>query len=252
MSSLSADHKNLSKLKESVSELRGSLQQLKSQMNNLMGQLADDRLRDIDSRHNKKLIELTVHRMSNTDLDTYYKALDKALMHFHSIKMKEINEVLKDYWRTVYRGKDIDEIYIKSAQNIENKRRNYSYSVMMKTGDTELEMRGRCSAGQRVLASLLIRLALADTFCLTCGVLALDEPTTNLDAKNIRAFASALNEILNKRREQTNFQLIVITHDENFVDEIGRRSHCSHYFRVYKDANQHSKIRKQALEDDQD
>ena len=60
-------------------------------------------------------------------------------------------------------------------------------------------MRGRCSAGQKVLASLLIRLALAETFCLQCGVLALDEPTTNLDQANIRAFAKALNVIISKR-----------------------------------------------------
>jgi DNA repair protein RAD50 len=33
-----------------------------------------------------------------------------------------------------------------------------------------------------VLACLIIRLALAETFCLNCGILALDEPTTNLDA----------------------------------------------------------------------
>ena len=32
-----------------------------------------------------------------------------------------------------------------------------------------------------------------------CGVLALDEPTTNLDQANIRAFAKALNNIINKR-----------------------------------------------------
>lgn len=54
------------------------------------------------------------------------------------------------------------------------------------TGDTELDMRGRCSAGQKVLASMLIRLALAETFCADCGILALDEPTTNLDSKNSR------------------------------------------------------------------
>ena len=70
-----------------------------------------------------------------------------------------------------------------------------------------MDMRGRCSAvsffvnpsyfttsrvwfvvhevffslsnqGQRVLASIVIRLALAETFCLNCGVMALDEPTT--------------------------------------------------------------------------
>lgn len=34
----------------------------------------------------------------------------------------------------------------------------------------------------QVLACLVIRLALAETFCLNCGILALDEPTTNLDA----------------------------------------------------------------------
>jgi len=52
----------------------------------------------------------------------------------------------------------------------------------MVVGGAELEMRGRCSAGQKVLACLVIRLALAETFCLSCGILALDEPTTNLDA----------------------------------------------------------------------
>ncbi len=52
----------------------------------------------------------------------------------------------------------------------------------MYSGAAELEMRGRCSAGQKVLACLIIRLALAETFCLNCGILALDEPTTNLDA----------------------------------------------------------------------
>lgn len=33
-------------------------------------------------------------------------------------------------------------------------------------------------------ASVVIRLALAETFCVSCGILALDEPTTNLDHNN--------------------------------------------------------------------
>ncbi len=110
-------------------------------------------------------------------------------------------------------------------------------------------MRGRCSSGQKVLASLLIRLALAETFCLQCGVLALDEPTTNLDSANVRAFAAALTEIINKRREQKNFQLILITHDEQFVEEIGKRAHADYYYRVSKDDNQKSRIRKQPIRD---
>ena len=92
----------------------------------------------------------------------------------------------------------------------------------MTKGDTRLDMRGRCSAGQKVLASLVIRLALAESFCINCGILALDEPTTNLDRANIESLAQAINEIIKNRRQQANFQLIVITHDEEFVQMIGR------------------------------
>ena len=66
----------------------------------------------------------------------------------------------------------------------------------MLKGDTALDMRGRCSAGQKVLASIIIRLALAETFCVNCGLLALDEPTTNLDKDNIEGLAQALADIV--------------------------------------------------------
>ena len=69
----------------------------------------------------------------------------------------------------------------------------------------------------QVLACLIIRLALAETFCLHCGILALDEPTTNLDAANSTALAEALNSLMESRQAQSNFQLIVITHDEQCV-----------------------------------
>lgn len=48
----------------------------------------------------------------------------------------------------------------------------------------------------QVLASLIIRLALAETFCLNCGILALDEPTTNLDRENIESLAHALVKLV--------------------------------------------------------
>ena len=66
------------------------------------------------------------------------------------------------------------------------------FQVVMIKGDVALDMRGRCSAGQKVLASLIIRLALAETFCLNCGILTLDEPTTNLDEENIESLANQL------------------------------------------------------------
>jgi DNA repair protein RAD50 len=53
-------------------------------------------------------------------------------------------------------------------------------------------MRGRCSAGQKVLAAIIIRLALAETFSVNCGIFTLDEPTTNLDRDNIESLAENL------------------------------------------------------------
>ena len=44
------------------------------------------------------------------------------------------------------------------------------------------------------MASIIIRLALADSFCANCGVLTLDEPTTNLDYENKEALAKCLAE----------------------------------------------------------
>jgi DNA repair protein RAD50 len=50
-------------------------------------------------------------------------------------------------------------------------------------------MKGHSSTGQRVLASIVIRLALAQIFCLDTQILALDEPTANLDKEHIQNLA---------------------------------------------------------------
>ena len=127
--------------------------------------------------------------------------------------------------------------------------------------DAEMDMRGRCSAGQKVLASILIRLALAECFGTNCGVcacplkiaanggpanrtqlIALDEPTTNLDRDNIRSLAESLHDIIRARQKQANFQLIVITHDEEFLRYMKCADFCDHYYRLTRSDRQKSII----------
>jgi DNA repair protein RAD50 len=130
------------------------------------------------------------------------------MMKYHNEKMKEINKTLSDFWKMTYKGNDIDTIEIKSdVEKGQNLRiRSFNYRIVIKTfDDTELDMRGRCSAGQKVLSSIIIRLSLAETFCSNCGILALDEPTTNLDAENIEGLANALIEIIESRKKQDSF-----------------------------------------------
>jgi DNA repair protein RAD50 len=157
---------------------------------------------------------------------------DRALQDFHTLKIKEINKIIRELWQLIYQGQDIDTIEIQSGSDLSDNdgfivptttttatssgsgSRSYNYRVVMKKGDIPLDMRGRCSAGQKVLAAIVIRLALAETFCLNCGILALDEPTTNLDDANKLGLASALAKLIIGRSKQQNFQLVCITHDE--------------------------------------
>lgn len=72
--------------------------------------------------------------------------------------------------------------------------------MMVHETGTEVEMRGRCSAGQKMLASLLIRIALAEVFGGSCSMIALDEPTTNLDESKVEGMAIVLADIIAERR----------------------------------------------------
>ncbi|NXT18989.1 RAD50 protein, partial [Syrrhaptes paradoxus] len=211
-------------------------------------ELRESQFKDAEEKYREMMIVMRTTELVNKDLDLYYKALDKAIMTFHSMKMEEINKIIRDLWRSTYRGQDIEYIEIRSDadENVSasDKRRSYNYRVVMIKGDTALDMRGRCSAGQKVLASLIIRLALAETFCLNCGILALDEPTTNLDRENIESLAHALVEIIKSRSQQRNFQLLVITHDEDFVELLGRSEYVEMFYRIKKNIDQCSEIMK--------
>lgn len=172
-------------------------------------------------------------------------------MEYHKLKMEEINRIVEELWRNTYQGTDVDRILIRSEGHDEKSgaNRSYNYRVCMVKQDAELDMRGRCSAGQKVLASIIIRLALAECFGVNCGLIALDEPTTNLDRDNIRSLAESLHGIIRARQQQANFQLIIITHDEEFLKFMKCADFCDHYFRISRDERQKSRIEKQSIAD---
>uniref|UniRef100_A0A669F2G7 RAD50 double strand break repair protein n=1 Tax=Oreochromis niloticus TaxID=8128 RepID=A0A669F2G7_ORENI len=208
-------------------------------------QLEEDQYGKAEELHRDKMIEMRTTQLLSKDLKLYEEALDQAIVKFHSMKMDEINQNIRDLWRSTYRGQDIEYIEIRSeVEERSEGRRSYNYRVVMMKGDADVNMRGRCSAGQKVLASLIIRLALAEAFCLDCGILALDEPTTNLDRENIKSLADALVEIIRTRSQQRHFQLLIITHDEDFVQLLVRSGCIQHFYRISKNQDQNSEITK--------
>ncbi|KAG1739598.1 hypothetical protein EDB19DRAFT_1828817 [Suillus lakei] len=186
--------------------------------------------KEINKRYTDQLVKVKMSDMANNDLEKYGKALDNAIMKYHSLKMEEVNDIMRHLWNKTYQGTDIDGIKIRSDVEGGASKRSYNYRVVMTKDQVEMDMRGRCSAGQKMLASIIIRLALSDSFGQNCGILALDEPTNALDVENIDALAESLVDIINERKNHSNFQLIIITHDENFLRKLGQAEVMEYYW----------------------
>ncbi|KAJ2415414.1 DNA repair protein rad50 [Coemansia sp. RSA 2530] len=239
-------HAQLSRLTSERAGLQGETKQLEDQARRLAHELSTD-YQDIEQLFVKQLVLCKTEELANEDLETYGKALDSAIMRYHSLKMQDINKIIRELWINTYQGNDIDTIEIRSEMEGARNSRSHNYRVVMIKGGHAIDMRGRCSAGQKVLACLIIRLALAETFSVNCGILALDEPTTNLDQENIDSLARSLARIIKSRQEQRNFQLIVITHDEIFMQLLGKSEYADYYWRVYKDENQCSVFARRSI-----
>ncbi|OAG05936.1 P-loop containing nucleoside triphosphate hydrolase protein [Paraphaeosphaeria sporulosa] len=197
--------------------------------------------------YRKAHITVETTKAACDDLSRYGSALEQAILKFHTIKMDEINKIIDELWRNAYQGTDVDTVRIRSDNDGGARNRTTNYRVVMVKRDNEMDMRGRCSAGQKVLASIVIRLALAECFGTNCGLIALDEPTTNLDQQNIRGLAESLSQIIQIRRKQANFQLLVITHDEQFLREMNCADYTDVYWRVGRDKEQQSYIERQNI-----
>lgn len=198
--------------------------------------------------YKSSLIKEIVEKHVVEDIDKYHSALDQAIMTIHQEKMSRLNSVIGHLWKGTYQGSDIETIFV-NAENDGPKttaaasaRRTFDYNVVMKRTDgATLNMRGRASAGQRVLASLIIRLALAECFC-DCGILALDEPTTNLDRRNIKKFAQMLGELAHNASHQLKTQFIIITHDSEFVEQLCNFGSIESFYHVSKNDKGYSTV----------
>ncbi|KAL3087237.1 hypothetical protein niasHT_020500 [Heterodera trifolii] len=184
-----------------IQQKTGEQLQLKRKVDELRTQLEEKRYAQAQELYTAKSVERKVTAEAIDDLERYYKVLDNAIIGFHQQKMEQINQILHELWVRVYQGNDIDTIKIKSQPvSGAEKKKSYDYSVVMSVDQVDIDMRDRCSAGQKVLASILIRVALADVFAGNCRILALDEPTTNLDEDKVENIGEMLNSLIQIRK----------------------------------------------------
>nr|XP_003704846.1 PREDICTED: DNA repair protein RAD50 [Megachile rotundata] len=226
--------------------IKGNQEELERAVKQFSDELKKDIYRQARKNHKTKCIELTVVEETISNLKAYSKVLDVAMIEYHEERMSTVNRIMREMWRLVYTGTDTTSIEIRTdaTEGIGNLRRTYNYKLVQTKHGREIDMKGRCSAGQKVLASIIIRLALAETFCKNCGVLALDEPTTNLDQENADSLASALATVVKLRAQhQKNFQLIVISHDEKFLLKLAELNNNKGFYELYRKYSGYTAVR---------
>uniref|UniRef100_A0A915EDG1 Zinc-hook domain-containing protein n=1 Tax=Ditylenchus dipsaci TaxID=166011 RepID=A0A915EDG1_9BILA len=261
-----------STLNNLIYQKSGEQTQIATKIKELAKELNNPRYTKAKQNYLDKLIERAVTQSTIEDLGKYWKVLDDAIISFHQQKMAQINQILKELWMRVYKGNDIESIKIKSQPVTGGeKKKSYDYSVVMVVDQVEIDMRDHCSAGQKVLAAILIRIALADVFAGNCPILALDEPTTNLDADKVENVGMMLKSLIEVRNEmssqddddmysqsqaptpsangqpkegQRSLQLLVITHDKRLVDHLYLACRPEWIYGLSKDENGTSRIRK--------
>ncbi|XP_012527415.1 DNA repair protein RAD50 [Monomorium pharaonis] len=218
----------------------GNQEELERVIRQYTQELRKEEYRLARRNYTKKCIELTVQEDTIANLQAYNKILDKAMLEYHEERMSTVNKIMKKLWKHVYKGTDTTSIEIctEPTEGVGSNRRSYNYKLVQTKHGCKMDMKGRCSAGQKVLASIIIRLALAETFCKNCGILALDEPTTNLDEENANSLADMLTKVVELRsRHQKNFQLIIISHDEKFLQKLADLNNHKQFHELYRKQN---------------
>uniref|UniRef100_A0A0C9QJL4 Rad50_1 protein n=1 Tax=Fopius arisanus TaxID=64838 RepID=A0A0C9QJL4_9HYME len=221
-----------------VNKASGIRGEIEKNIDQLTAELNTQECRTARTVHRSKSFEVIVTTQAINDVMTYTRVLDRATAEFHEERLNKINSAMKKLWKLIYSGNDTKSIQIRAEATSTTgatERRQFNYKLVQVKHGIEMEMRGRCSAGQRVLASIILRLALAQTLSQQCGILALDEPTTNLDSVNSAKLADALYRYVTYRAQyEKNFQLIVITHDEEFIrnlNELGSQHSAQELYR---------------------
>ncbi|XP_014216557.1 DNA repair protein RAD50 [Copidosoma floridanum] len=214
--------------------------------------LNQDKYRMVRKNYKEKQLKHIIQKEAIANLKAYATVLDKAMIQFHEERMNTVNKIMHQLWSLVYGGNDTSSIQIRvqSTEGIGDKRRSYNYKLVQVKRSMEMDMKGRCSAGQKVLASIIIRMALAETFCSDCAVLALDEPTTNLDEENATNLAVTLSKVIQLRAQHhQNFQLIVISHDEKFISHLSNLSGKQIFQELYRNMEGYSLVRRRDMND---
>ena len=122
-----------------------------------------------------------------------------------------VNEVMSNTWMQIYPYDTWSGLRISTINN--------DYTIQLKESEGDwINVSGFASGGERMLASLAVKISFARVLAPNLNMLILDEPTHNLDETAVRNFISVLNEKIIEHLDQ----LFIITHDERLAESASK------------------------------
>lgn len=236
------------KLRDERSMMIGSNRQLEQELHRKEAELKTHA--NTLSKYAECLGKIACNKIIQTDLESLSICFQHSITTFHNQMIVKINEVLKSRWRLIYQGSDIEYIELVDEEIKKSKeKRAFNYYIGMCKSGVRMKMREKSSSGQRALASIILRMTLAELFVKDLAFIALDEPTANLDTRNAESLAKAIGIYVKRRlKSGLNLQWIIITHNDQFLRILN--AECSpYYYRINLDNENCSAISKVSFQD---
>lgn len=205
------DAGNLALVRSEVEKMSSMKNALAEKISGL--QKEEKRLKELLALHEEKIKEAGKRAEASKE---YAEALACATVFQNAVVetqkslreglVEAVNSAMTETWNVIYPYGDYAGMRLRAEAS--------DYVLELQRGEAWVQVEGIASGGERVCASLAMRIAVATVLVPNLSWLILDEPTHNLDAEGVKTLAKALAEQIPRVVEQT----IVITHDENLKD----------------------------------
>ena len=141
------------------------------------------------------------------DLEVFSLALEETQIELRNNFVEVVNSTMNKIWPTLYPYRDFISVRLNTEEG------DYELQLQGRDGNW-VNVEGNVSGGERSIACLALRIALALALARQLRILVLDEPTANLDARAIAELSITLRERIKEFIDQT----FLITHQPELED----------------------------------
>ncbi len=162
--------------------------------------------RDI-AQHDNYILQIRRIEDNIKFLQRFSEAIEFSQKSLRDELILAVNEMMDSIWNQIYPYEKWQGIRLFVDDN------DYILQLKNMNGDW-LKVVGFASGGERMLASLAVRIAFSRILAPGLGLIILDEPTHNLDSKAVET----LVEIIKTRLGELIEQVFIVTHDERLAE----------------------------------